>query len=139
MASALPPKPATEHVPDTSVLTVTLQPVSHGVGGHATTEVITSRPVIAQVADEINALPAAPGIAAYCPAIEPSTELVLDFASTANAPASASTIVEVSTQPTALCERGVQVSVNGVEKPDLDDSQHADLFNQLEQLTGIAR
>jgi hypothetical protein len=131
------PKPATEHVPDSNVLTVTLRPVAQGVPGRTATEVITSRTVIAQVAGEINALPAAPRVVAYCPAFGPKTELVLDFASTSSAPASASTIVEVSSQPTAICTWGVQMSINGVKEPELDDSVHAGLFAQLEQLTGI--
>ena len=130
-------KPAIEHVPDSSVLTVTLRPVAQGVPGRTATEVITSRSVIAQVAGEINALPAAPIVGAYCPAFGPKTELVLDFASTSSAPASASTIVEVSSQPTAICTWGVQMSINGVKEPELDDSVHAGLFAQLEQLTGI--
>jgi hypothetical protein len=133
------PRPATEHAPDSTVLTVTLQPAAQGVPGRAATEVITSRLVIAQVAEEVNALPAAPRVVASCPAFGSTTELVLDFASTSSAPASASTIVEVSSQPTAICMWGVQMSVNGVKEPELDDSVHAGLFTQLEQLTGITR
>lgn len=122
------PKLAAEHVPDSSVLTATLQPVTRGVPGHATTKVITSHAVIAQVAEEINALPLAPLVAAYCPMIMPTTELVLTFPTT---------VVEISTHPTAICNTGAQMTVNGVHEPDLDDSMRPNLFTQLEQQTGI--
>ena len=133
------PKPKAERVPDSSVLTITLQPVPGGTPTAAATKVITSRSTITQIATDINVLPTMPLAAAYCPMIRPSTSLALDFEPTASAPASASTVVVVPSEPAGICAPGVQVTVDGAREPELDDSPSADLFTQLEQLAGITR
>jgi hypothetical protein len=134
------PRPKAELVPDSGILTATLQPASGGTLGAASTRRITSRSTIARIAADINALPTvAEGPVYGCPEIVASTTLTLDFAPTASAPPAASTLVEVPIAPTAICRPGMQVTVDGVREPDLDDSAHAGLFTELERLTGFAR
>lgn len=135
------PRPEAERVPDSAVLEVTLRPVSaQGTPGAATTETITSRSTIAQIASDLNALPtAAFGPAYACPNIGLETTLTLDFEPAVNAPASASTVVQVPIRPTGICTPALRVTVDGTVQPVLDDSMHAGLFGQIEQLAGITR
>jgi hypothetical protein len=134
-----PSKPAAERVPHSAVLIVSLQPAPDATPEPVdpVRRVISSAATIAQIADEINALPARPVYGTYaCPAMRGTATLSLEFAPSSAAPASASTVVEVSSLPSGVCSPGVRVTVGGTVEPALDDSVHAGLFTELERLLG---
>lgn len=139
------PKPAADHIPDSRVLTVTLTPVSLPKGaagggivvGAGGTKTITSASEIAQIADELNALPLQPRYpAAYCPQMGAVPSLTFGFAPSAHAPASTSTVVVITTRTSGMCGEGVHVTVDGAPQPDL--YHDAWLFTRFEKLTGFA-
>jgi hypothetical protein len=135
-----PAKPAAERVPHGGVLIATLQPAPDAtpVPVDPDRKIITSAAKIAQIADEINALPAEPAYGVYvCPAVHATATLTLEFAPSSAAPASASTVVAVSSQPSGACSPGVQVTVDGTSEQPLDDSMRAGLFAELERLVGV--
>ena len=140
------PKPAADHVPDSRVLTVTLDPapapngaagggIVVGAGGAKT---ITSAPKIAQIAAELNALPIQPRFpAAFCPELGVPSSLTLDFAPSAHASASASTVVVITTLPSGICGTGIRVTVDGTAQPDLYNGAPSGLFTTLEKQAGF--
>ena len=133
-----PVKPAAERIAAGAVLRVALVPTPEGTMTGTAPKVITSASTIAQIAAELNALPTMPRYGVYaCPAMRGSMGLSLDFEPSANAPASASTVVQVPSLPAGACAPGVQVTIDGAVQPALDNSLHTGLFAQLEQLTGV--
>lgn len=141
-----PVKPPAERIADSSVLTVKLLPVpgfgqpewsGKAAAAHTGERVVTSASTIARIAADINALPAMPPYVAFCPATRGSTTLSLAFAPSPDAPDSASTIVKVPEQPAGFCAPGVQVTIDATVEPELDNSVHAGLFAQIEQLAGV--
>jgi len=132
-----PAKPASERVPDSAVLTVTVQtaPGPSSAAGHA--NVLTNARTIAEIAADINALPTLPhytGIV-HCPMETVGSVLTLDFRDSANGTVLAE--VQLTPKPTGECSGGVQVTVGGITQPQLDDSAKPKLFTQLEQLAGL--
>jgi hypothetical protein len=133
-----PAKPATERVPDSKFLTVALQIVP----GSATSTsgqrsvTVTDAAKIAQIAAEINALPTLPSHPKmYCPMLIDGPYLVLAFRDSASGPVLA--LVRLEPRASGVCGPGVQVTVNGVTQPQLDDSGQPKLYGDLVQQTGL--
>ena len=137
-SASRPPKPAAERVPDSKILTVALQIVP----GSATSTsgqrsvTVTDPAKIAQIAAEINALPTRPTYPeVYCPMEIDGPFLMLVFRDSASGPVLAQ--VHLEQHPSGICSPGVQVTVNGVTEPQLDDSGQPKLYTELMQTAGL--
>lgn len=138
-SSTRPAKPASERVPDSKILTVTLQLVpgstASGSGTHSVT--ITDPAKIAQIATTINALPTLPHYPKmYCPMQIDGPYLVLVFRDSASGPVLAQ--VKLGTEPSGRCTGGVQVTVDGTAEPQLDDAAQPKLYSELMQSAGLS-
>jgi hypothetical protein len=132
-----PAKPAAERVPDSAMLTATLQTEPAESPSTYRTIWVTNAATIKEIAAYINALPTLPhytGIV-HCPMERVGPLLTLDFRDSAYGKVFAE--VQVSSNPSGQCAGGVRVSVGGVTEPALDDSGHAKFYAQLEQLTKL--
>ena len=138
-SSTRPAKPASERVPDSKTLTVTLQLVpgstASSSGTHSVT--ITDPAKIAQIATTINALPTLPRYPKmYCPMQIDGPYLVLVFRDSASGPVLAQ--VKLGTEPSGRCTGGVQVTVDGTAEPQLDDAAQPKLYSELMQSAGLS-
>ncbi len=92
---------------------------------------------IARIAAEINALPTLPTHPKmYCPMLIDGPYLVLGFRDSASGPVLAQ--VRLEPRASGVCGPGVQVTVNGVTQPQLDDSGQPKLYGDLVQQTGLS-
>jgi hypothetical protein len=132
-----PAKPAAEQLPDSKILTVALQIVPGSSTSGQRSVTLTDPTKIAQIAAEINALPTLPKYPkTYCPMIIDGPYLVLAFRDAASGPVLAQ--VRLGVQPSGRCSEGLQVTVNGVTQPALDDSGQPKLYTQLMQQAGLS-
>jgi len=133
-----PARPASERVPDSKILTVTLQLVPGSTVSSSSTHsvTITDPAKIAQIAATINALPTLPLYPkTYCPMQIDGPYLVFAFRDSPSGPALAQ--VKLGTEPTGRCSGGVQVTVNGTVEPQLDDAAQPKLYSELMQSAGL--
>jgi hypothetical protein len=131
-----PAKPASEHLPDSGILTVALHIVPGTTNGARSTT-LTNATTIAQIAAELNALPTQPRYATvyHCPMEIDGPYLTLDFRDSASGPVLAH--VTVPPKASGVCSPAIQVTVGGVVEPRLDDSGQPNLYTNLMQAAGL--
>ncbi|HTJ67980.1 MAG TPA: hypothetical protein VL551_10655 [Actinospica sp.] len=131
-----PAKPASEQIPDSASLTVALHIVPGTTDTGARSVTLTDATKIAQIAAEINALPTQPKYPkVYCPMEIDGPYLTLDFRDSATGPVLAH--VKVPPKASGMCSPAIQVTVNGVTEPALDDASQPTLYTRLLQTAGL--
>ncbi|HET9171625.1 MAG TPA: hypothetical protein VFN97_19450 [Actinospica sp.] len=124
-------------MPDSKLLTVALHIIPGTTSTGARSVTLTDPTKIAQIAAEINALPTQPRepMAMNCPMEIDGPYLTLDFRDSATGPVLAH--VTVPAKASGRCSPALQVTVNGVTQPRLDDSGQPQLYADLIQTAGL--